>query len=101
MDERKIIPAVGYFSAFFAPILIPIIIYFVFKDDKIRSHAKSALLLHIIPTVLTLWIIISTISKVFTFDVGFGTIGLILLVIIIDIVMYIWNLVKGIMVLIK
>ncbi|MFB7142079.1 DUF4870 domain-containing protein [Gottfriedia sp. NPDC056225] len=102
METNKILSSLCYFSIFFAPFLLPIIVYFVAKDQQIKSHSKRALFSHILP-FLTI-IILGAIS-IFTFNtmgdgVSYTIIGGFILVCIVNLVVFIWNIVQGIKVLI-
>ncbi len=52
MDTNKGLSALNYFSVFFAPFIVPIIVYFVSSDPEVKRHAMRALLSHLIPVVL-------------------------------------------------
>jgi len=97
MDTRKILSALSYFSIFFAGFIIPIIIYFVSDDGYVRHHAKKALISHIVPFASLLFLLFAVIV-IPTFS-GFAA------VIILTIVLYfgvmIYNVVKGIQVLLE
>lgn len=44
MFDKKMISALSYFSLFFAPVIIPSIIWCTNKDKEVRHHLKWALL---------------------------------------------------------
>lgn len=50
--NKKAMNALCYFSIFFFPLLIPIVIYIAADDVEIKHHAKRALISHLIPTLL-------------------------------------------------
>ncbi|MEK4230788.1 DUF4870 domain-containing protein [Solibacillus sp. FSL H8-0538] len=52
MDNTKGLSALNYFSIFFAPFLLPIIVFLISQDEEVRYHAKRALLSHVIPFVI-------------------------------------------------
>ena len=52
MDNSKALSALNYFSVFFAPFIVPIIIYFVSSDPEVKRHSIRALLSHVIPFIL-------------------------------------------------
>ncbi|MBM7608186.1 hypothetical protein JOD29_001430 [Lysinibacillus composti] len=54
-QQSKVISAISYLSIFFAPFLLPLILYFVTKDQEVKFHAKRALISHSIPTILGLF----------------------------------------------
>lgn len=92
MKVENIIAALCYFSVFFAPFLFPLVVFFVTKDD-VRDHAKSALLSHLVPFISIILIVIFFISGSHLFlwfiiaAVLFGLLSLIV---------FIWNIVKGV-----
>ncbi|UEX89267.1 DUF4870 domain-containing protein [Staphylococcus ratti] len=47
----KILASLCYFSVFFAPILLPLIVWIVAKPP-VSKHAKRSLMYHILPWVL-------------------------------------------------
>lgn len=52
MQNNKLLAALCYFSVFFAPLLVPAIIFFITDDREIKFHAKRSLVSHLIPVVL-------------------------------------------------
>jgi hypothetical protein len=52
MTNSKLLAALCYFSVFFAPLLIPIIVYFVTDDREVKYHAKRSFVSHLVPVVL-------------------------------------------------
>lgn len=109
MNQERILAAIGYFGILFVPVLFPLIIFLATIDQKVRKHAKTAMISQIFPFVF--WII----GVVVIFISGFGTLitrdtgesfGITFLTIIglgilIDISLYIYNLIKGTLVLFK
>jgi len=49
MENQKILAAFSYLSIFFAPFIVPLIVYFVTKDSDVKSHSIRALVSHLIP----------------------------------------------------
>ncbi|MEE6453076.1 DUF4870 domain-containing protein [Gottfriedia acidiceleris] len=101
METNKILSSLCYFSVFFAPFLFPIIVYFIAKDQQLKSHSKRAFFSHILPF---LTIIILAIISLFTFNTigdgaGFALIGGFILALIVNLIVFIWNIVQGIKVL--
>ncbi|GLI05818.1 hypothetical protein YDYSG_18480 [Paenibacillus tyrfis] len=97
MDARKLIASLCYFSIFFAGFLVPVIVYFVTNDGRVREHAKKALLSHLLPFLSLIFFLIiwmATISV--TSTIFLGVISLILYF-----VVMIWNVIKGIQVLLE
>ena len=105
MNNSKALSALNYFSVFFAPFIVPIIIYFISPDPEVKRHSIRALLSHVIPFILgIILVIILFIVGVFSMQVDEDKIfvtwvsltlgyGLLYLVIVI------WNVVQGIKVL--
>ncbi|MEG0259260.1 MAG: DUF4870 domain-containing protein [Lysinibacillus sp.] len=79
MENNKVLSALSYISIFFAPLIIPIIIFLVSKQQDVKHHAKRALLSHLIPTVIGILFfigfIITTTSMTFTLNAGTTTQG--------------------------
>jgi len=102
MSADKILSSLSYFSLFFAPFLFPLIVYFL-TEHETKRHAKRAFLSHIIPF---LFIAIAIISLVIV-DVNSVEASPILLIFglaliaIITFIMYVWNIIQGIKVLIN
>ncbi|POA06059.1 DUF4870 domain-containing protein [Staphylococcus caprae] len=57
-SSEKVLASICYFSTFFAPILLPLIVWIV-AHDLVSKHARRALVYHISP-----WLLIVT-SAVF------------------------------------
>ena len=105
MDNRKGLSALNYFSVFFAPFVVPIIIYFISSDPEVKRHSVRALLSHVIPFILGIILVITLfIVGVFSMQANGDQIfvtwvlltlgyGLLYLAIVI------WNVVQGIKVL--
>lgn len=105
MEQSKGINALSYLSAFFAPFVVPIIIYFVTKESDVRRHAKRALISHIIPIVLGVILFFSFLFTAYTADqlvgdtVTYGFIAAFIGYIILTFALLIWNVVQAIKVL--
>ncbi|GIN85369.1 membrane protein [Heyndrickxia sporothermodurans] len=101
-SSNKAISALCYFSIFFAGFILPLIVYFVSNDDEVKKHAKSAFISHIIPFVFIPLAIIAiffdlgmiTGGGIPLFLIGIGIIGGI-----VSFIIFIWNIYKGIKVL--
>ena len=105
MNNSKALSALNYFSVFFAPFIVPIIIYFISPDPEVKRHSIRALLSHVIPFILGIILVVTLfIVGVFSMQVNEDKIfvtwvsltlgyGLLYLVIVI------WNVVQGIKVL--
>lgn len=98
VGTKKAVSAVCYFSLFFAPFLFPIVIYFVVDDSEVMEHAKKSFLSHLLPIVaVPLGIIIIFESQyhlaaIIISALIFGTLTLIVTI---------WNIVKGIKVILS
>ena len=109
MDQNKGLSAVGYLSFYFMPFILPLIIFFIAKDDVVKHHNKRAFISQLIPIIL--WIIYIILFFVFALTtpsnamleanyafessifIGFAILALITFVV------AIWNLVQAIKVL--
>ena len=99
-NTNKFLASLNYFSVFIAPFLLPIVIYFVVDHQEVKQHAKKALVSHIIPflSIIGLFIMLfftagsssSEDTILFSAIIGFVVVGLI------NIIVLIWNIVKGI-----
>ncbi|PEB54074.1 DUF4870 domain-containing protein [Bacillus pseudomycoides] len=102
MKANNILSSLSYFSIFFAPFLLPIIIYFV-AEEEVKYHAKKALWTHLIPFVtLIIGLAISGAVGFSTLGenaLGIAVIGTFVIAFILSIYYFIWNIVKGIRVL--
>lgn len=52
MENQKILSAFSYLSIFFAPFIVPVVVYFVSKDSEVKRHSIRALMSHLIPVVI-------------------------------------------------
>jgi len=99
-NTNKFLASLNYFSVLFAPFLLPIIIYFVVDHQEVKQHAKKAIVSHIIPFLSIIGVIImffftvgsnpSENTVIFSMIISFVLVGLI------NIIVFIWNIVKGI-----
>jgi hypothetical protein len=106
MDQSKGLSALGYLSFFFAPFIVPIVLFFVSKEELVRHHAKRALIAHIIPIILGIIFVIVFFGSAFmvTLDStgdSFFLVFIIAFIIyaILTFILAIWNLVQAIKVL--
>ncbi|SDW08226.1 hypothetical protein SAMN05421781_0380 [Marinococcus luteus] len=62
MTSSQISSIISYISVFFAPVLLPLIVL-IAGDDFSRSHARRALISHLIPALmflgLSFWVYLS------------------------------------------
>ncbi len=101
MKNEKIINGLSYISILFAPILFPLIVWFFCRDNQnISYHAKSALLLHILPGILLFVALLSggTLGILSNSEYIAAVVCVVLLAtsIVADIALTIYGLVKGI-----
>ncbi|MBM7585972.1 hypothetical protein JOC86_002514 [Bacillus pakistanensis] len=103
METNKLLSSLCYFSIFFAGFIFPIIVYFIAEDPEVKNHAKVAFLSHLLPVIAVPLVI----AGVF-FDIGilatgsgfpfFMSMG-IGISILLSIVVMIWNIYRGIKIL--
>ncbi len=107
LSTNKVLSALCYFSVFFAPFILPIVVYFVVEDVEVKRHAKRSLVSHLIPAATILLFIALAASPVLfghwgeeSLFVGGGLAWLGFLVAgVVNLVVVIWNVIKGIQVL--
>ncbi|KAB2492371.1 DUF4870 domain-containing protein [Priestia endophytica] len=102
MESNKVLSALSYFSLFFAPFLLPIIIYFVTQDKRVKDDAKWALFSHILP-VLSMPLFFLYLIPYFSGHYGLSAAWIIFVAILCLVLSFgvaIWNVVKGIKVII-
>ena len=95
MSVEKVMSSLCYFSVFFAPFLFPIIVYFVVRDEEVSYHAKRSIVSHLLPFLT----IILALFAIFVMDIGVVIILGFILFSLLNVVVFIWNIVKGIQVL--
>ncbi|MFC0273320.1 DUF4870 domain-containing protein [Metabacillus herbersteinensis] len=105
MATNRVISSLCYFSVFFAPFILPIAIYFIVDDEEVKNDAKKSLISHIIP-ILTLIGLVAMVIFSSMANAGEGIFlslffGGFIVVGILNLVVFIWNIVKGIKVLQK
>ncbi|WP_283678312.1 hypothetical protein [Lentilactobacillus sp. Marseille-Q4993] len=103
--DKKILSSLSYLSIFFAPIIFPIIVWILSNDDSTIQNARKATFLHIAPVILTIiaLFIIGTTGLLTNSGAatGFVTIGLVSVLLLVDFVLFIYNLVIGIKILVN
>ncbi|RFU69372.1 hypothetical protein D0469_09890 [Peribacillus saganii] len=105
MDTRKVMAGLSYLSVLFAPFVVPIIIFFVAQEEFVKAHAKKAFLSHLIPLVAFPIIGLSIFADIASVNSG-GEVPIFLIIAmivsgLIGFAVTIWNLVKGIKILIS
>ncbi|MBO8176174.1 MAG: DUF4870 domain-containing protein [Bacillus sp. (in: Bacteria)] len=103
METNKILSSLCYFSIFFAGFIFPIVVYFVTNNPETKRHAKSAFLSHLIPFIGIVFIIMGLILDIGIFTSGSGIpfffiLSFVVYGILVAIVIM-WNVIKGIKVL--
>lgn len=103
MFNSKTLSAVSYLSIFFAPFLLPVILFFVSKEQEVKYHAKRASISHLIPTVIGVVISFVALISLFSFngtiyDASFYSNFMIWMSIyfVISIGIVIWNLIQAV-----
>lgn len=109
METRKILAALAYFSIFFMGFILPAVLYFVTNDRYVKDHAKAAFISHLIPVVCGIIAFAGALATGLAgMSIGSGTaavgsmIGLVVLfgiLAIVSLIVTIWNVYKGIKVL--
>lgn len=94
MGDYKIFASLSYFSIFFAGFIFPLVVYIIVKNEEVRHHAMRALISHIIPFLTVIIIIIG----IFSGSLG-SFFGSVILFIILNLIIVIWNVVQGIKIL--
>jgi hypothetical protein len=103
METRKVISGLCYFSIFFAGFIFPLVVYFATGDDVTKKHAKKSLLSHLIPLIPTAVMVFAILTNMAKMQdqISVFTIISIVLVIITWGVVFIWNIIKGVKVLVS
>lgn len=105
MATNKVISSLCYFSVFFAPFILPIAIYFIVDDEEVKSDAKKSLISHIIPLLslvaLIAMVIFSSMAHAGEGNFLYLFFGGFVVIAILNLIVFIWNIVKGIKVLQK
>lgn len=102
METNRLVSSLCYFSIFFAGFIFPIAVYFIVDNPEVKQHAKKALLSHLIP-VITIPVIV--LPLIFAGGeptlLAFGGIMMFVIIGAINLGILIWNVVKGIKVLVN
>lgn len=92
---RQLLSSLSYFSIFFAPFLLPLIVWIVAQDNYVRGHAKKALFSHVFPFLALIPLLIFMFNANHTSSI----IGYVILFFIIYVAVFIYNIYQGIKVL--
>ncbi|WP_078378938.1 hypothetical protein [Sutcliffiella halmapala] len=91
--NSKLISAICYLSLFFAPFLLPLVVYFIVDEEEVKRHAAASFISHLIPAIV---------APVFAIGLVFFNASLpwliasIIVGVILVIGTIIWNIVRGI-----
>lgn len=106
METNKILSALCYFSIFFAPIILPIVVWIV-GDEESKRHAQKAFWSHIIPvlTVILAFFVVSVVGftqflqsdQEIAFVITMMVAGFICFLV--SVFYFIWNIVQGVKIL--
>ncbi|WP_456273339.1 hypothetical protein [Bacillus sp. AK031] len=103
METNKLLSSLCYFSIFFAGFIFPIIVYFLTDNRDTRQHAKSAFLSHLLPLIALPLVIAGIFFDAGVLSVGSGVPIFIFIAIgfslLISFGVVLWNVYKGIKVL--
>ncbi len=102
METRKVLSSLCYFSIFFAGFIFPLIVYIATGDKVTKRHAKKSLISHLIPLIPTPLIVFAIYNDFANLPdrvPAFTIISMVVLMII-WIVVVIWNIIKGVKVLV-
>ena len=112
--NNKLLAALCYFSVFFAPFLLPVIVFFITDDREVKFHAKRSLVSHLVPVVLliagfiifsfSMFSLTSQMNSIYGDGFGFNLwqwtpFLFILLYGLLFVIIVIWNIVQGVKVL--
>jgi hypothetical protein len=102
METRKVLSSLCYFSVFFAGFIFPLIVYIATGDEVTKRHAKKSLLSHIIPLIPTALLVFAILNDVAKMQDTIPTFTIVSIVILLVtwLVVIIWNIIKGVKVLV-
>lgn len=103
METRKVLSALSYFSIMFAGFIFPFIVFFASEDREVKRHAKSAFLSHLIPLVPVPFIVFAAVTQftVNDHEIPVFFLAAVGITIILLLIVFIWNIIKGVKVLIQ
>lgn len=104
METSKVLSGLSYLSVLFAGILFPLILYFATDDKRTKHHAKKAFLSHLIMIIPIPFVVIFGLTQIGMS--GDGEIPVlffvsVIMTILVNIIVVIWNLIKGIQIFTK
>lgn len=103
METRKVLSGLCYFSIFFAGFIFPLVVMFASGDAITKSHAKKALISHLIPLILIPVLIFAIFNDI---SLGQDQIPVFTLItagimVLLSVIVAIWNVIKGVKVFIQ
>ncbi|MFS0864027.1 DUF4870 domain-containing protein [Fredinandcohnia sp. 179-A 10B2 NHS] len=101
MNSDKLISALCYFSIFFAGFILPIAVYFIVSNPEVKRHALHALISHIIPALTVVFVVVPFFFFWSIEAFAAVTFLIFIILVIVNIGVVIWNVVKGIKVLVQ
>ncbi|MGD6817160.1 hypothetical protein [Metabacillus sp. 84] len=102
MKTNKVLSSLCYFSVLFAPFLFPLIVYFAVDHPESKAHAKKSFFSHVIPAVTVAAYILIFFGAAFAEQdqlVGIVFLSGFPVVLIVNLIVFVWNIVKGIKIL--
>ncbi len=112
LTNNNLLSALCYFSVFFFPLLLPVIIFLVTEDRSVKFHAKRSLISHFVPVILLVaafiilsFSMVSFEKRMFTIMGGgfdFWSIAPFLFTVIYSLLFFVilvWNVIQGVKVL--
>lgn len=103
LETRKVLSALSYFSIMFAGFIFPLIVFFVSEDREVKRHARSAFLSHLIPLVPVPFVVFAAVTQFTVNDqsIPLFFLAAVAITIILLLIVFIWNIIKGVKVLIQ
>lgn len=100
MEDNKALSSLSYLSVCFAPVLLPFIVLLASSNETVKKHVKSSLISQLIPIVFLPFMFFSFFTSAVAFD-EFPVLMIVLFILhgITSLIVFIWNIVKGIKVL--
>ncbi len=93
LSVKGLLSSLCYFSIFFAPFLVPVIVWIAVRDEYVQGHAKKAILSHIFPIIAA----IPLVYFIITANHAGSVIGFVLLFVVVYLGVFVYNIYKGIM----
>lgn len=102
METKKVLSSLCYFSVFFAGFIFPLAVFLATGDEVTKAHAKKSLFSHLIPLIPTPFLVFAVLYDIPNMQgtVPVLTIISIVVLVITWIIVVIYNIVKGVKVLI-